>query len=153
MKLCTLHNSESNQDGLGLRIIKMAARGLSPSIALLINERIKTGKFPTQLKSAKVIPICKGGTKTDPSNYRPISILPTISKIFEKHINHHLVKFLNKYKLIHECKSVFRARHSCQTALVRLIDHWTACIDNGDVIGTICFRFFAKRSMLLITKS
>ena len=128
-------------DGLGPRIIKLAAQVLSPSIALLINKSIKTGKFPTQLKPAKVIPIFKGGTKTDPSNYRPISILPTISKIFEKHINHHLVNYLNKYKLIHECQSGFRARHSCQTALVRLIDHWTACIDNGDIIGTIFVDF------------
>ena len=128
-------------DGLGPRIIKLAAQVLSPSIALLINKSIKTGKFPTQLTSAKVIPIFKGGTNTDPSNYRPISILPTISKIFEKHINHHLVNYLNKYKLIHECQSGFRARHSCQTALVRLIDHWTACIDNGDIIGTIFVDF------------
>ena len=69
-------------DVLGPRISKLAAQVLSSSITRLINKSIKTGKYPTQLKSAKVIPIFTGGTKTDPSNYRPISILPTISKIF-----------------------------------------------------------------------
>ena len=100
-----------------------------------------TGKFPSQLKSAKVSPIYKSGAKSDPANYRPISILPIISKIFEKHVNHHLMGFLNKYKVIHESQSGFRQKHSCQTALVKLIDHWMACIDKGDIVGTLFIDF------------
>ena len=49
--------------------------------------------------------------------------------------------YLNKYKLIHESQSGFRQKHSCQTALVKLIDHWTACIDKGDIIGTLFVDF------------
>ena len=88
-----------------------------------------------------MFPIFKGGCKSDPSNYRPISILPTISKIFEKHINKHLMAYLNKYKLIHENQSGFRQKHSCQTALVKLTDHWMTCIDNGGIIGTLFLDF------------
>ena len=128
-------------DGLGPRIIKLAANVLAPSIAILVNKSIKTGKFPTQLKTAKVFPIYKGGTKSDPSNYRPISILPTVSKIYEKHINHHLMGYLNKFKSLHESQSGFRQKHSCQTALVKLIDQWKACIDNGDIVGTLFIDF------------
>ena len=90
---------------------------------------------------AKIYPIHKGGTKCDPANYRPISILPTVSKIFEKHINKHLMAFLNKYKLIHANQSGFRQKHSCQTALVKLIDQWLTCIDKGDIIGTVFLDF------------
>ena len=71
-------------DGLGPIIIKLAAQALSPSIATLINKSIATGQFPAQLKHGNVNPIHKGGEKSNPSNYRPISILPTISKIIEK---------------------------------------------------------------------
>ena len=128
-------------DGLGPRVLKMAASVISPSITLLINKSIATGIFPAQLKQAKVLPVYKGGTKSDPSNYRPISILPTVSKIFEKHINTHLMGFLNKYKLLHESQSGFRHKHSCQTALVKLIDSWTECIDRGDMIGALFLDF------------
>ena len=90
---------------------------------------------------AKIYPIHIGGTKYDPANYRPISILPTVSKIFEKHINKHLMAFLNKYKLIHANQSGFRQKLSCQTALVKLIDQWLTCIDKGDLIGTVLLDF------------
>ena len=89
-------------DGAGPRILKMACDIISPSIAALINKSITSGSFPNQLKQALVYPIFKNGCKDDPSNYRPISILPNISKIFEKHVNSHLMGYLNKYKLIHE---------------------------------------------------
>ena len=128
-------------DGIGPRILKLANNILAPSIAALINKSIKTATFPEQLKVAKVYPIHKGGSKSDPVNYRPISILPTISKIFEKHINKHLMAFLNKYKLIHPNQSGFRQKHSCQTALVKFIDQWLTCIDNGDLVGTVFLDF------------
>ena len=116
-------------DGVGPRILKMACDIISPSIAALINKSITS-------KQAKVYPIFKNGSKDDPSNYRPISLLPTISKFFEKHVNSHLMGYLNKHKLIHECQSRFRQKHSCNTALNKLIDKWMASIDKGDIIGT-----------------
>ena len=128
-------------DGIGPKIIKLAAGSLSPSIAALINKSLATGQFPSQLKQAKIFPIFKGGSKSDPSNYRPISILPTVSKIFERHVNTHLMGYLNKYKLLHETQSGFRPKHSCQTALIKLIDTWMECIDKGDIIGALYLDF------------
>ena len=119
----------------------MTASIISPSIAILIIKSTKTGTFPFQLKQAKVHPIFKGGTKSDPSNYRPISTLPTVSKICEKHINKHRVGYLNKHKLLQESQSVFRYKHSCQTALIKLIDSWTECIGRGDLIGALFLDF------------
>ena len=49
--------------------------------------------------------------------------------------------YLNKYKLIHEYQTGFRQRHSCQTALVKLIDEWIKCIDKGEMIGAIFINF------------
>ena len=128
-------------DGIGPRLLKIIQNIISPSIAALINKSLTSGIFPNQLKITKVFPVFKNGSKSDLSNYRPISILPTISKIFEKHVNKHLMGYLNKYNLIHECQSGFRQKHSCQTALVKLIDQWMACIDNGDIVGTLFIDF------------
>ena len=94
-------------DGLGPRILKLASSCLAPSISDLINKSIAIGCFPTPLKNAKILPIHKGGSKSDRSNYRPISILPIVSKIFEKHVNKHLMGYLNKYKLLYEIQSGF----------------------------------------------
>ena len=90
---------------------------------------------------AKIFPIFKSGQNTDPSNYRPISILPTLSKILEKHVNKQSMGYLNKYKLIHECQSGFRHKHSCQTPLVKSVDQWINCVDQGDFVGIMFIDF------------
>lgn len=137
-------------DGIGPRILKLANVVLTPTLTT-INKSIKTGIFPDQLKMANVYPIHKSGPKSDPANYRPISILPTISTVFEKHINKHLMAFLNKYELIHISQSVFRQKHSCQTALVQLINQWMTCIDNDDLVGSVFLDF--KKAFDLVDHS
>ncbi|CAG2257953.1 unnamed protein product [Mytilus edulis] len=67
-------------DGVGPRILKLSRSIVASPLAHIINLSLGTGIFPNILKSAKVAPIFKGGDKTDPNNYRPISILPTVSK-------------------------------------------------------------------------
>ena len=64
-----------------------------------------------------------------------------MSKIFKKHINKHLIGYLNKCKLLHESQSGFHQKHSCQTALIKLIDKWMACIDKGDIVGALFLDF------------
>ena len=103
----------------------------------LINESIKTGILPDTYHIVKVFPIYKGDDRSDPSNYRPISVLTTVSKVFEKHVNKHLHLYLKKYKLIHDAQSCFRSDHSCQTALIKLIDQMSRALDKGDLVGTI----------------
>ena len=51
------------------------------------------------------------------------------------------MSYLNKYKLIHECQSGFRHKHSCQRALVKLVDQWINCVDQGDLVGTMFIDF------------
>ena len=78
---------------------------------------IDNGNYPTVLKNAKVTPVYKSGEKFLPTNYRPISVLPVLSKLLEKHISKHLYHYLSKYDLLHPAQSGFRPNHSCQTAL------------------------------------
>ena len=98
-----------------------------------------SGSFPDSLKLAKIYPVYKGETKRDPANYRPISILPVVSKLFEKHCTIHLFGYLNKYDLLHKSQSSFRKYHFCNTALIKLVDSWLKSIDNGELVGAIFF--------------
>ena len=120
-------------------MLKLASDVLLPSLLQIINISLHTGVFPDVLKEARVFPIHKGGPSEDPSNYRPISILPIVSKVIEKHVTKHLFADLNKYKLSHETQSGFRKHHSCQTALIKLINDWLSHIDKGNIVGAIFF--------------
>lgn len=132
-------NKATGLDGLSPKMLKLSAEVVAPSLVHLINISILEGKFPDILKVAKLNPIHKNGPKNEPSNYRPISILPIISKIIEKHITKHLFGYLNKYKLLHRAQSGFRQRHSCNTALINLVDKWLNSIDKGDIVGAVFF--------------
>ena len=71
------------------------------------------------------------------NNYRPISILPTISMIYERHIASQLKDYFSTTKIIHKTQSGFSKQHSCQTCLTRLIDTWIKDSDSGNIIGTV----------------
>ena len=78
------HNVSTGLDNIGPRILKMSANIIAPSILFIVNKSITSGKFPSVWKEAKVKPLFKAGSKEDVNNYRPISILPTLSKLIEK---------------------------------------------------------------------
>ena len=130
-------NKSTGIDGIGPKILKYCGDYITSAIASIINNCIDQNVFPDLLKQACVIPIHKGGDKNDPHNYRPISILPTISKIFEMHISNQIQYYFKKYELIHETQSGFRQHHSCQTALTHLIDSWLKDVDSGKYVGAV----------------
>ena len=124
-------------DGIGPKIIKHCGDYITPAIASIINNSILSGVYPDALKEARVIPIYKSGNRDDANNYRPISILPTMSKIFERHIASQMLSYFDKTDIIHRKQSGFRKNHSCSTALTHLIDLWLHDIDIGKYIGTV----------------
>ena len=128
-------------DEIGPNLLKEGVDYLSSPIASIINNCIDKCIFPDKLKEAFVIPIFKSGNRDDPNNYRPISILNTISKIFEKHIAIQLQEFLKHTNILHTTQSGFREKHFCQTALVYLLENWNTCIDNNDIVGSIFLDF------------
>ena len=67
-----------------VRVLKSSSNALSRPLAHIMNNSVLTGQYPSKLKHAKVIPVFKGGDETDPSNYRPISLLSLFNRLFEK---------------------------------------------------------------------
>ena len=134
-------SKSTGADDVGPRLLRMAAPFITDSLTYICNLSIKTSTFPDKWKEAKVKPLHKAGPTNELNNFRPISILPTLSKIIEKHAHDSLLKFLEEYKLLHSTQSGFRPNHSCETALVKMIDNWLQALDKGDLVGVIFVDF------------
>ncbi|KAL0841765.1 hypothetical protein ABMA28_014029 [Loxostege sticticalis] len=93
-------NSAPGWDNIPNDFIKMAVNDLAPIISYLTNLCFDTGIFPAPLKHSIITPVYKGGDRDDISNYRPISVLPAISKILEKLLNIRLLNYLNKFDIL-----------------------------------------------------
>ena len=130
-------------DGIDGKILKLSAPVIAETLTYIYNLCLDKCYFPKIFKQAKIIPLFKSGTTSDPSNYRPISILSVLSKPLEQHIYKCLTSHLNKYDLIHPNQSGFREFHSCHTALTKLIDRWLVNVNKRQFTGVL-FVDFAK---------
>ncbi|CAB4033028.1 Hypothetical predicted protein, partial [Paramuricea clavata] len=86
---------------------------------------------------ARVTPIFKKGKRNDPNNYRPISVISAVAKIFEKLIFEQLYNYFSSNSLLTHCQSGFRSLHSTLTALLEATSNWSVNIDNGLFNGVI----------------
>ena len=93
--------------------------------------------FPTEWKVAKVLPLFKSCSTSEIDNYRPISILPTLSKILEKMVHKQLVSHLESQDLLFDYQFGFRANHSTELAVTYLIDHIRKEADGGKLTGAV----------------
>ena len=109
--------------------MKIAADVIAPSLNGIFTASINTGIFPREWKASRVTPIFKSGTKRNPSDYRPISVIPCVAKIFEKIIFDQVYEYLNINKLLTSCQSGFRSLHSTLTALLEATSDWPMNID------------------------
>ena len=128
-------------DGIGPRLLKLAAPHIAEHVTFICNHSMNVSVFPNKWKEAEVTPLHKGGPSEEVNNYRPISILPVLSKVLEKHVHECLSDFLHNCKLLHKTQSDFRAGHLCETALIHMIDSLLHAIDYGQVIGVVSVDF------------
>ena len=110
-------------DCISNKLLKYVRNVISEPLTIIINQMLNMGVFPDLLKISKVIPIYKKEDDTMFSNYRPISLLPSISKIFEKVIMEQLTTYLNKNNLIHKHQYGFRKNHSTEYASLHIVDY------------------------------
>ena len=117
-----LKNSRSDLNLLPVKILKLVYDILSAPISLLINCSFSTGIFPETLKDALIVPMFKKGEPTDIGNYRPISILPTLSKILEKCMVFRINDFITKFSIVTVSQFGFRKNLSTVDALEKYSD-------------------------------
>lgn len=115
------------------KILNMLSTDISRILAKIFNLSITTGKFISQLKTAKVIPVYKNkGSNLEISNYRPIALLSNIDKIFEKLIHQRIVAYLDKHNLIYKRQFGFRKKHSTVHSLIALTEKIRSNLDKGN---------------------
>ena len=131
--LSSLNFSKSTGDfSIPKQIFSLIPHDLSYVLTSLINLTFETGIFPSSLKIVKVIPIFKNkGSKLDINNFRPISLLSNIDKIFEKLVHNRLTSFLIKHNLLFNKQFGFRQSHSTNQALITLTESIRKSLDNG----------------------
>ena len=109
-------------NSIPIKLLKILGSSIAPLLAVLVNQSFQSGIFPDKLKIAKVITLFKKGNPELPSNYRPISLLPIFSKVFEKLMYRRLYKFLELNNILYSLQFGFQENHSIDHALVSLTE-------------------------------
>ena len=124
------NGKSSGPNSIPVKLLKLLDDSISSDLSILINKSFAIGIFPDKLKIAKFIPIFKKGVMTKTSNYRPISLLSTFSKIFEKLMQTRLQKFLETCDVLFCMQFGFRSGHSTEHALISLTESIKTTLDN-----------------------
>ena len=130
-------NKAASIENISGRFLKDSVDILAIPVTQICNLSIKPSQFPHDCKLAKLKPLYKKGSKTDPKNYRPISLLPTVSKIIEKIKRDQTMEYLTYNKILYIYQSGFRKNHSTDTCLSYLTDKILTGFDSGLLTGMI----------------
>jgi hypothetical protein len=122
----------SGHDNINMLLLKQIKIAIASPLSIAINKSIETGVFPSKLKIAKVIPIYKSKDKQSFTNYRPISLLPSISKIYEKIVHKRLYSFMTSNSLMNKNQFGFRKGHSTIHAVTKLTYDTLHALDSGN---------------------
>jgi len=123
----------TGHDGMSCKLLKYVKYELADPLKLLINQTFKMSMFPTSLKIARIKPIHKKDDTNIFDNYRPISILPSISKVFERIMHNQIYNYFNENKLFYASQYGFRHRHSTELASLELVQKIITSMDKNEL--------------------
>ncbi|XP_044757039.1 uncharacterized protein LOC123315417 [Coccinella septempunctata] len=130
--------SATDVDDFSVELLKKIKRELSDPLSFVVNKCMEEGVFPAVLKRAKVVPVHKGGDADQEQNYRPISILPVLSKVLEMAIKERLVDFFEKNKFFSDHQHGYRGGRSVVTAIWEVLKLTAAAWDGNDIAELLC---------------
>ena len=134
-KLCK--SKATGLDQISARLLRECSDLIADSLCGIFNCSINTCIFPDEWKCSKVIPLFKHGPRNELNNYRPISIIPVVAKVFERIIYDQVEAFVNDNNLLFNSQSGFRSLHSTVTALLEATNDWAYSIDRGNVNAVV----------------
>lgn len=131
-----LKNGSPGHDDINPQVVRNNAELIKGPLTHVINLSLAQGIIPQDLKIANITPIHKGGATHDVNNYRPISVLPTFSKILERIAYNKMLQFINSHNTISRNQFGFRKGHSCEMPLILATDQIREALDqHDDVLG------------------
>ena len=143
-KLSTLNTRKSHgYDGITPVVLKACAKSLSGPIATLFNHSIISAQVPSEWKKGLISPIYKGGIRSDVANYRPVTLLPILSKVLERLVTDRITQHIEDNKLLPEVQHGFRKTRSCLNNLLVTLDDWTKSVDQGQTVHA-CYLDMSK---------
>ena len=134
-------NSAPGVDGIRPKVLTALANSLSEPLAELFQQSFNTGALPSEWQKGVITPIYKGGRRSDPANYRPITLLPVVSKVMESIIADSLSEYFESLQLLSTVQHGFRQRRSCLTNLITVRDYWTKEVDLGHEVDVVYLDF------------
>jgi len=137
----SIKSNSSGSDGISLKTFKLIMVYLLPCLVYMINLSLKSGEFPQKLKEARVIPLHKSGSKTDLTNWRPISLLSVFSKMYEKVMHKKLYAHLTKHGFLSDSQFGFRKGHSTVHAMQHFLDFLNTSMENGEMTLSVFIDF------------
>jgi hypothetical protein len=135
------NNSAGGPDGFPAILLKKCKLSLSKPIYSLWRESMDQGQVPLLLKQATITPIHKGGSRSEPKNYRPISLTSHLTKIFERVLREKLVAFLEGNNLLNANQHGFRSKRSCLTQLLENYDTILNLVEEGKNVDVVYLDF------------
>jgi hypothetical protein len=124
-------------DGVSTRVLKECRTELAEPIKNLFNQSVETSTLPNEWKTANVVPIHKKGPKTEVSNYRPVSLLPIISKVLERCILNKIIDIISPH--ISRMQHGFMKGKSTTTQIISVLNNIQNIFDNRDQVDVIYF--------------
>lgn len=118
-------------------VLKECARTLGPPLTRIINSSLQSGKFPTPFKVSHISPLFKSGDPASARNYRPVSLLPIISRIVEAVVKKQLTAYLIDNDLFPETQFAYRKQHSTEDALTLAVSRWQAARADRKFSGVV----------------
>ena len=130
-------NKAAGLDKIPHKLLKDSAVVLTPFLNIIFNLSLSEGEFPSDWKNAKVSPIFKSGDKEECGNYRPISVLSAISKIFEKIVFEQVHQYLVTNQILTHFQSGLRKGYSTSSSLLKTTNEWSVNMDKGLINGVV----------------
>ena len=137
----SLKEAAAGYDGLSSSILKLSLSHISRPLTYICNLSLVEGVFPDEMKITNVIPLFKCDDQEMFNNYRPVSLLCSLSKVFEKIMYNRLIDFLDKHSLLFSFQFGFMKFHSTYMAIMMMADKLTNYLDNGDFIFGVFLDF------------